>query len=126
MTPPCGGRSMGTASTKCTSPSRAFSRTRSSSFWPPTVWLATMRIFFKRCSLLLGGRGHGSRRRRRHLARLLEDAVDGARHPVLVRPANDGGAGVEVEDGRRRQALPLERQGAPGVGLGARAAAPAR
>src|SRR3954463_7668492 len=121
MTPPCGGRSMGTTSTNCTSPSRAFSRTRSSSFWPPTGWLATMRIFFKRCSLLLGGRGHGSRRRRCHLARLLEDAVDGARHPVLVRAADDGGDVFEVEEGRRRGALPLQRQRAPRVGLGARA-----
>src|SRR4051812_6865999 len=102
MTPPWGGRSIGTTRTNCVSSSaRAFSRTRSSSFWPPTVWLATMRIFFKSRSLLLWGRGHGARRRRRHLAGLLEHAVHGARYPVLVGAADDGRHGVEVEDGRR-------------------------
>ena len=43
---------------------------------------------------------------------------------VLVRPADDGRDRVEVEDRRRRRDLPLERERAPRVGLGARAAAP--
>src|SRR3954447_27051978 len=126
MTPPWGGLDIGTTRTNWVSPCLAFSRTRSSSFWPPTVWFATMSTFLKTGSLLPGCGGDRARGRWSGLPGLLEDAVHRARDAVLVRPADHRGNGGEVEDRRRRGDLPLQREGAPRVGLRARPAPPAR
>src|SRR5205814_5285901 len=73
-------------------------------------------------------------RRRRHargyglsgLHGWLEDAVDGTRHAVLVRPADDCRDRVEVEDRRWRGHLPLECEPTPRVRRRSRSAAPTR
>src|SRR5215208_4655480 len=98
-------------------------RTASMSARPPSVSFATTRT--SAMELLLPRAG-GDRARGSRLGRRLEDPVDRAGDAVLVGRADDGRDLVEVEDRRWRGHLPLERQRAPWVGHGDRAAAPAR
>src|SRR5436305_203014 len=86
-----------------------------------SVSLATTRMVAIRVLALgrSGGDGAGL-----DLGRRLEDPVDGAGDPVLVRPADHGRDPVEVEDRRRGGDLPLEREGAPRVRGRARAEPP--
>src|SRR5215212_7828757 len=101
---PCRGFVRGTQTTKRVCSSCACLRTASSSGRPPSVSLATTRIVLTAASLR-GSRGGRllARRGARGLwhLRALEHAVDGAGDAVLVRPADDGRDGVEVEDRRR-------------------------
>src|SRR3954451_2260500 len=102
MTRPERGRVMGTTRVKRVSGSlSARSRMACSSFAAPTVSVAMTRTLgISATSLPAGGccvcRCDGA-------GRLLdvgpaEHAVHGARHAVLVRPADDGRHGIEVED----------------------------
>src|ERR1019366_2066760 len=117
----------GTIRRKRTSPDAARARTASSSFFPPSVRLATtrtsltgfpLRSFAWRPDDARTGSGRGGRRR--------EDAVDRAGHAILVRTADDRREAVEVEDRGRRGHLPLERQPPPRVGDAAWSPTPAR
>src|SRR3954471_2139514 len=119
---PWRGRVCGTTTWKRTlSSTAAIAFTRSSRLPPPIVSLATTRIRLDTLglSLVLGHR-RARRLLRPGLRRRLEDPVDRARHAVLVRAADDGRHRVEVEERRRRGALPLQRERPPRVGRRAR------
>src|SRR6188768_4439690 len=102
-----------------TGPASACSRSALIRLSPATVSLATTRTWRTSVSdpFQLAGLDAGSIP--------VEDRVPCAHHAVLVRCADDLRDLVEVEDRRRRGDLPLDRVGAPGVALGARAEAPA-
>src|ERR1700722_14991080 len=123
MTRPAAGLLWGTTKRKRTAPSLARARTASNSLAPPRVRLATTRTSLMprsslarraqhaTCGGCCGGGG--------------KDSVDRTGNAVLVRATNDSRQFVEVEDGRRRGDLPLERHAAPGVGDRDGAATPA-
>src|SRR5436309_3399548 len=126
---PCRGRDRGTHTTTRASPPAVFSLMTLSSFWPPSVSLATTRMIFTRWGsyrsrgrlAVCGGAGRGREVRR---ARGPEDAVHGARDAVLVRSADDRRHLVEVEHWRWGGDLPLERERPPRVRDRPRTAAP--
>ena len=101
------------------------SRTACSSLRPPATSLRKTSS-----GALLGLGAHVGAHHARLVGRDLgafagHDRVPGAGDAELVGAADDARDLVEVEDRRRRGDLPLDRVGAPGVGLGPRAEAPA-